>query len=80
MMRNEGAEIAAGPARLLEDSGIECVEQGYLQYGLGMARLFEAGDVAGAHTHFIHAGKIAARFAHQELLTLARIGEGRMLI
>ena len=67
-------------ARLLDDAGIDCVEQGYLEYGLAMMRLFEAGDIAGAHAHFVQAGKIGARFAHRELVTLARIGEGRMLI
>ena len=45
-----------------------------------MMRIFEAGDVAGAHAHFVQAGKIGARFVHRELVTLARIGEGRMLI
>ncbi len=67
-------------ARLLEEAGIDCVEQGYLEYGLAMMRLFEAGDVAGARAHFVQAGKIGARFVHRELVTLARIGEGRMLI
>ena len=67
-------------ARLLEEANIDCVEQGYLQWGLGMLRIFEAGDLAGAHTHFVHAGKIGARFAHRELITVARIYEGRMLI
>jgi DNA-binding NarL/FixJ family response regulator len=67
-------------ARLLEEENIDCVEQGYLQYGLGMVRIFEAGDMAGAQAHFVHAGKIGARFAHRELITVARIGEGRMLI
>ena len=67
-------------SRLLEDAGIDCVEQGYVEFGLAMMRLFEAGDVAGAHAHFAQAGKIGARFAHRELVTLARIGEGRMLI
>jgi DNA-binding NarL/FixJ family response regulator len=67
-------------AHLLEEAGIDGVERGYLEYGLGYARLFEAGDVAGANAHFTQAGKIAARFSHRELLTLARIGEGRMLI
>jgi DNA-binding CsgD family transcriptional regulator/tetratricopeptide (TPR) repeat protein len=66
--------------RLLEDAGIDCVEQGYLEHALAMGRLFEAGDVAGARAHFVQAGKIGARFAHRELVTLARIGEGRMLI
>ncbi len=46
---------------------IDCVEQGYLEYGLGMLRIFEAGDMAGAHAHFVQAGKIGARFAHREL-------------
>lgn len=65
---------------LLEEAGIDCVEQGYLEHGLGMMRLFEAGDLAGAHAHFVKAAKIAARFADRELATLARIAEGRMLI
>jgi DNA-binding CsgD family transcriptional regulator/tetratricopeptide (TPR) repeat protein len=67
-------------ARLLEEANIDCVEQGYLQCGLGMLRILDAGDVAGAHAHFVHAGKIGARFAHRELLTIARIYDGRMLI
>ncbi len=66
--------------RLLNDAGIDCVEQGYLEYGLAMMRLFEAGDIAGARVGFVQAGKIGARFVHRELVTLARIGEGRMLI
>ena len=36
--------------------------------------------MAGARAHFVHAGKIGARFAHRDLITSARIGEGRMLI
>jgi DNA-binding CsgD family transcriptional regulator len=67
-------------ARLLEEAGIDCVEQGYLQNGLGILRIFEAGDLMGAQAHFVNAGKIGARFAHRELITVARIGEGRMLI
>ena len=67
-------------ARLLEEAHIDCVEQGYLQLGLAMLRIFEAGDIAGGHAHFVHAGKIGARFAHRDLITVARIGEGRMLI
>jgi DNA-binding CsgD family transcriptional regulator len=67
-------------ARLLDDARIDCVEQGYLEYGLAMMRLFEAGDLGGARAHFVQAGKVGARFVHRELVTLARIGEGRMLI
>jgi DNA-binding NarL/FixJ family response regulator len=65
---------------VLAAADIDCVEQGYLEHGLGMMRLFEAGDIAGAHAHFVQAGKVGARFAHHELVTLARIAEGRMLI
>jgi DNA-binding CsgD family transcriptional regulator len=67
-------------ARLLEEASIDCVEQGYLEHALAMMQLFEAGDVAGARARFVQAGKIGARFVHRELVTLARIGEGRMLI
>jgi hypothetical protein len=67
-------------ADLLERTGIECVEQGYLEHGRGFLRVFEAGDLAGAHAHFVQAGKIAARYAHRELAALAGIAEGRMLI
>jgi DNA-binding CsgD family transcriptional regulator len=66
--------------RLLENADIDCVEQGYLSYGLGMLRIFEAGDLAGAHALFVQAGKVGGRFADHELVTMARVGEGRMLI
>ena len=67
-------------ARLLEEADIDCVEQGYLEWGRGMLRIFEDGDLSGARAQFVLAGKIGARFAHRELITLARIGEGRMAI
>ena len=67
-------------ADLLERTGIECVEQGYLEHGRGFLSVFEAGDLAGAHAHFVQAGKVAARYAHRELAALAHIAEGRMLI
>jgi len=67
-------------AELLETASIDCLEQGWLEYGLGFARLFEHGDFAGAHTQFTLAGKIGRRFADTELTTMARIGQGRMRI
>lgn len=65
---------------LLEEAGIDCVEQGYLEHGLGFLRVFTAGDLAGAHEHFVQARKIAGQYAHRELATLARIAEARMLV
>ena len=67
-------------ARLLDEAGIDCVEQGYLEHALGMGRLFGAGDVPGALDHFEQAGKVAARFGDRELGTLARIADGRMMV
>src|SRR5207344_1046883 len=67
-------------ARLLEEANIDCVEQGYLEHALAMGALFEAGDIPHALEHFERALKLGARFANRELVTLARIGEGRMMI
>jgi DNA-binding NarL/FixJ family response regulator len=66
--------------RLLDDSGIDCVEVGYLANASALCRIFGAGDYAGAHDLFVRAGTIGARYRDQELMTLARIGEGRMLV
>lgn len=65
--------------RLLEDSRLECVEQGYLRYEAALRAVFD-GDVAAAHAGFAQAAKIAVHYANAELTTLARVGEGRCLI
>jgi DNA-binding CsgD family transcriptional regulator len=67
-------------ARLLDDAGIDCVEQGHLEHALGMATLFETGDLAAALAAFDRAGKVAARFADRELATVARMSAGRIHI
>jgi DNA-binding NarL/FixJ family response regulator len=66
--------------RLLDRSGLECVELGYLAHASAMCRIFESGDLAGAHALFVESGKIGATYGDRELVTLARIGEGRMLV
>jgi DNA-binding NarL/FixJ family response regulator len=66
--------------RLLDDAGIDCVEVGYLANASAVCRIFGAGDHAGAHELFVRAGTVGARYRDQELMTLARIGEGRMLV
>lgn len=65
-------------ANILDEAGIDCVEQGYLEFGLAMGRVFGDGDLAAAHALFVRAGKTAARFHSRDLATMARIGEGRM--
>ncbi len=66
--------------RLLDDAAIDCVELGYLAHASAMGRIFGAGDFTGAHELFVQAGTIGARYRDRELVTLARIGEGRMLV
>jgi DNA-binding NarL/FixJ family response regulator len=66
--------------RLLDDAATDCVELGYLAHASAMCRIFGAGDFAGAHELFVRAGAIGAAHRDRELVTLARIGEGRMLV
>ena len=65
--------------RLLDEAGLECVEQGYLRYPVALRAIF-AGDGATAHGAFMEAAEIGARFGDTELVTLARVGVGRCLI
>ncbi len=65
--------------RLLDDAGLECVEQGYLRYPVALRAIFE-GDGATAHAAFTEAVTIGDRFGDAELVTLARVGVGRCLI
>lgn len=66
--------------RLLNDADLDCVERGFLEHAAGMCRIFADGDIAAAHAAFGRAAKIGERFRDRELLTLARMGEGRCLI
>lgn len=65
--------------RLLDEAGLEGVERGYLRYPVALRAIFE-GDGATAHTAFVEAAEIGARFGDVELVTLARVGVGRCLI
>jgi len=66
--------------RILEDSDIDTVESGHVEANTAMCRIFEAGDVEAASAHFTRAGAIGERLGDQELVTVARIGQGRCLI
>jgi len=65
--------------RLLDDAGMDCVEQGYLRYPVALRAIFE-GDGTTAHAAFTRAAEIGDRFGNPELVTLARVGVGRCLI
>ncbi len=66
--------------RLLDDAAIDCVERGYLAHASAMCRIFGEGDYSAAHDLFVEAGAIGASYRDRELVTMARIGEGRMLV
>jgi DNA-binding NarL/FixJ family response regulator len=65
--------------RLLEGSGLDCVEQGYLRYAAALRRTFD-GDPAGGSAEFAEAAAVGDRFSDPQLGALARVGRGRCLI
>jgi DNA-binding CsgD family transcriptional regulator len=65
--------------RLLDASGVDCVEHGYLRYCTALRQVFE-GDAVASEAGFGEAVEIGDRFSDPQLTTLARIGEGRCLI
>ena len=65
--------------RLLEENHLECVEQGYVHYVSALRSIF-SGDVETARDGFRAAVDFGERYRDRELVTLARIGEGRCLI
>lgn len=66
--------------RMLDEGGADCVERGHLAHASAMCRIFQADDFASAHELFVQARRIGEAYGDRELVTLARIGEGRMLI
>jgi DNA-binding CsgD family transcriptional regulator/tetratricopeptide (TPR) repeat protein len=65
--------------RLLDDGPHDCVEQGYLLYAPALRAIFE-GDDATACVMFGRAADIGDRFGEPDLVTMARVGQGRALI
>jgi ATP/maltotriose-dependent transcriptional regulator MalT len=65
--------------RLLDESGRECVEAGYLRLAVAMDAIFKR-DLDRAHGLFAEAGAIGERFRDRDLIALARHSLGRILI
>jgi DNA-binding CsgD family transcriptional regulator len=65
--------------RLLDDGRHDCVEQGYLLYPVAVQAIF-GGDNAAACATFVQAADIGDRFREPDLVTMARVGQGRALI
>ena len=83
-LMNNGEMAQAGgwfarARRILDDSGLDCVERGYMLIPVAI-RCFREGDTTGAFATFREAVKIGERFGNKDLVTLARQGQGRALI
>jgi DNA-binding CsgD family transcriptional regulator len=70
-----GGGWMARARRLLDDAQLDCVEQGYLLFPVGLQRLVE-GDAAAAAASFDEATRIGGRFGDPDLLALGRLGLG----
>ena len=73
----DGSSGSAGcwraPGSTASSSATSHTPRGWAGYSI-------AGDFAGAHDLFVQAGAIGTTHRDRELVTLARIGEGRMLV
>jgi DNA-binding NarL/FixJ family response regulator len=65
--------------RVLDESGLECVEQGYLLTPRSLQQL-HAGDAHGALEGFERMTAIADRFGDPDLSALGRLGQGQALV
>ncbi|MHA4852177.1 helix-turn-helix transcriptional regulator [Rhodococcus sp. MSC1_016] len=65
--------------KLLDTTGVDCPERGYLLVPLGLRRLAE-GDGAAAREVFSTAAVIGERFADPDLISLGALGTGHALI
>jgi DNA-binding CsgD family transcriptional regulator len=84
ILANRGDMAVAGgwlgrAARLVEESGLDCVERGYVLVPQGLGQL-DGGDPAGAFATFEGIAAIAERFHDVDLGTMSRLGRGRALI
>lgn len=77
--RARGGGWLARAQRVLEESGHECVERGYVRIPLGL-RLYYEGDYEGSRAVWVEAAKIGASFSDVDLVTIARQAEGRVLV
>ena len=70
---------AARARRLLDQTGSDCVESGYVLLPPGVSQV-ASGDLAAAEITFAEAERIGVRFEDSDLTNLARQARGRVLI
>lgn len=75
----QGGGWMARAGRLVEDSGQDCAEQGFLLVPQALQHLRE-GNTENAQNLFNQAGKIGKQFDNPDLMALSRLGGGQALI
>jgi DNA-binding CsgD family transcriptional regulator len=70
---------SARARRLLEDSGVDCVERGFLLLPVGLRHVADR-EIPLALAAFEEAARLGDRFKNVDLICLARQGQGRGLI
>lgn len=82
VQRGEHARGSGWLARaqgVLEESGLDCVEWGYLRIP-GALRTLDGGDPTSAYAEFDEIGDLAERFGDPDLRSLAQLGRGQALV
>jgi DNA-binding NarL/FixJ family response regulator len=74
-----GGGWLARATRLVEESGLDCVERGWVLVPDGLLQL-DSGDPAAAFATFERVGAIGEQFGDPDLGALSRLGCGRALI
>jgi DNA-binding CsgD family transcriptional regulator len=75
----QGGGWLARANRLIEDSGQDCVERGFLLAPAGIQSLTQ-GDGATAAALFEQAAQIGDQFREPDLIALSRLGKGQALL
>ena len=82
LFRNDMAQATGWlmrATRVLDENGLDCVERGFLLLPEAIRRTI-AGDPEGAMASFNEAAGIGKRFGDADLITMARMGQGRALL
>jgi DNA-binding CsgD family transcriptional regulator len=74
-----GGGWLARAARLVDESAVPSVVEGFLQLPVGL-RALDGGDTEAAFAAFDRAAQLATKFADRDLETLARLGRGVSLL
>lgn len=83
LLRGEGAQGSgwfARGRRLIDECGLDCVEQGYLLLDKAIAAVSGLGDPRDGYAIFSNICHLADRFGDRDLATFGQLGRGQALV